>query len=41
MTVLSMLRIRGLALVDPGSIIVAIIAGFLGGAILASLVTRA
>jgi hypothetical protein len=40
-TVLSMLRIRGLSLVDPGSVIVAIIAGFLGGALVASLVTRA
>jgi hypothetical protein len=38
---LSMLRIRGLSLVDPGSVIVAIIAGFLGGALVASLVTRA
>jgi hypothetical protein len=40
-TALSMLRIRGLHLVDPGSVIVAIIAGSLGGAIVASLVTRA
>lgn len=40
-TVLSMLRVRGLSLVDPGSVIVAIIAGFLGGALVASLITRA
>lgn len=40
-TVLSMLRIRGLELVDPGSVVVAIIAGFLGGSLVASLVTRA
>jgi hypothetical protein len=39
-TALSMLRIRGLHLVDPGSVIVAILSGGLGGAIVASLVTR-
>lgn len=39
-TALSALRIRGLHLVDPGSVIVAIISGGLGGALVASLVTR-
>jgi hypothetical protein len=39
-TALSMLRIRGLHLVDPGSVIVAIISGGLGGAIVASVLTR-
>jgi hypothetical protein len=38
---LSALRIRGLALVDPGSIVVAILAGTLGGSLVASIVNRA
>jgi hypothetical protein len=39
-TALSLLRIRGLNLVDPGSVVVAILSGLLGGAIVASVATR-